>query len=257
MAHNDHKTATVKSAATAFEVLETLKNVDGAGVTELANTLGCSKSTVHRHLKTLYQYEFVIRDGNTYRVSLRFLEFGQHARTRRRAYRMVEPKVVELADETAERAQFIVEEHGRAVYVHHAAGNSAVRTPESGVGMRICLHATAAGKAILAFLPAERRLEIVEQRGLPALTAHTITEPDELLAALSDVRERGYSLNEEENIEGLHAVGVPVLDRDGHVIGAISVSGPSHRIQGERLTRDIPDLLQGVASELRLNLRYL
>lgn len=97
------------------------------------------------------------------------------------------------ADETAERAQFIVEEHGRAVYVHHAAGNSAVRTPESGVGMRIHLHATAAGKAILAFLTEERQLEIVEQRGyrlsqhIPSPNRTNSSQPSQTFANVDTV----------------------------------------------------------------------
>lgn len=244
----------VKSVDTAFRILEHLEREDGARVTEVADALDVAKSTAHRHLKTLQHIEYLVKEGDTYRLGLRFLELGEYISTREKAYVLAHKKVKELAEETDERAQFLVEEHGRLVYVHRETGRHAVET-DPGIGKRVDIHASSAGKAILAHLPDHRIDEIISQHGLPQFTEHTITDPDDLFAALETIRERGYAFNDEESIDGLRAVGVPVLSNDG-VVGALSVSGPTHRLKNDWFTNEIPDLLLGITNELELNLKY-
>lgn len=246
----------VSSVETSFSILEALKEEDGARVTELADSLSLAKSTVHRHLQTLLRNEAIVKEGDVYYVGLKFLEFGEYTRSRKEAFDLIETKVSELAEETQERVQFLVEEHGRTVYVYRETGQNAVRT-DPGIGKRTNIHASAAGKAVLAHMPETRVEEIIERRGLPAMTEHTITEPDSLLADLEQVRERGYSMNNQENLEGLRAVGVPVRSDDGAVLGGLSVSGPTYRFNGERIEEGIPNLLLGAANELELNIKHL
>ncbi|GAB3031565.1 IclR family transcriptional regulator [Natronobiforma cellulositropha] len=246
---------TVKSVETSFHIVEYLKDVDGARVTEVADALGIAKSTVHRHLVTLVEIGCVVKEGDIYDVGFRFLEFGEYAKTRKAAYAMAEEKVKELAAKTEERAQFLVEEHGQSVFVYRETGRNAVQT-DPGIGKRVPIHASAAGKAILAHLPTEEVREIIDQHGLVALTEHTITDPDALFAELEEIRERGYALNNQENIDSLRAVGVPVLGNNDQVIGSLSVSGPTHRFKGQYVEREIPDLLLGTANELELNIKY-
>ena len=93
-------------------------------------------------------------------------------------------------------------------------------------------------------------------RGLERQTQHTIVDPDALRTELDEIRERGYAFNIEESTNRLHAVGAPVTLPDGRVLGAISVSGPSHRMKGDRLEHEIPDLLLGIVNELELNIMY-
>lgn len=255
MSHTKNGGPRVKTALTVFAIIEALEEMGGAGITELANELGLAKSTVHSHLVTLHEAEYVVREEDRYHLSLKFLKLGEHARMRKREFRDTQQKVEELAETTQERAQFIVEEHGRGVYVHRAVGENAVHT-DPGVGHSIPLHMTAAGKAILAAFPDSRVEEILARHGLEAVTEHTITDEGELFDELEEIRERGYAMNLEENIAGLHAVGVAVRRNDGSVCGAFSVSGPSHRITGERLREELPNLLLGTANELELNLQY-
>jgi DNA-binding IclR family transcriptional regulator len=245
----------VASAETTLAVVHALRDLGGAGVTELAAHLDVSKSTVHRHLATLLDAEYLVREGDDYHLSLRFLTLGEHVRDRRDVARRASSRVDALAEETNERAQFIVEEHGYAVYVHTAMGDRAVRT-DSGAGVRIPMNSVSAGKAILAHLPEERVRAIVDRRGLPARTESTITDEAELFAELERVRERGYAINREESTPGLHAVSAPVMGPEGGVLGALGVSGPTHRLKGARLRETVPDLLLGVVNELELDLQY-
>lgn len=245
----------VRAAHTMFDITEFLRENDGATITEASNSLGYAKSTVLRHLTTLKALGYVVEEPDGYHLGLRFLTLGHHARHRRKGYELAKEKVEELAEKTGERAQFIVEETGQAVYLHRALGEQAVRT-DPGIGHRISLHATAAGKAILATMPEDQRFEIIEHLDFEALTSNTIMNRDELLTKLERVRERGYSFNKQENLEGLRAVGVAVRGPEKGAIGALSISGPTHRMQNERFEEELPNLLLGTANELELNIQH-
>ncbi|WP_323173356.1 IclR family transcriptional regulator [Natrialba sp. PRR66] len=245
----------VKTTETAFQMIELLMEENGMGLSELARELDLAKSTVHRHLSTLTDLEYVTREDDVYRTGLRFLEIGEQTRTRSDAYQLAEEKVADLAAETEERSQFIVEEYGEGVYIFRETGERAVHT-DSEIGKRIPIHATAAGKAILASLSDERINEIIDQRGLPALTEQTMTDEETLWAELAEIRDRGYSINDQENTSGLRAIGVPVQYENGEPLGALSVSGPTHRFQGTLFDETLPNLLLGTANELELNIKY-
>jgi DNA-binding IclR family transcriptional regulator len=173
----DDDLGTVQSARTLFDIVECVEGRDGTTVTEVSEELGYAKSTVHRHLTTLKEMGYVIEESDGFHVGLRFLDVGHSARVRQQGYDMAKEKVEEIATETSERAQFLVEEHGEAVYIHRAFGERAVRT-DPGIGSRIPLYATAAGKAILANLNGKRRTEIVESIDFEPITAATITETE-------------------------------------------------------------------------------
>jgi DNA-binding IclR family transcriptional regulator len=246
----------VTTVETALDVVEHLWRSERATLGELAGELDMAKSTVHRHLVTLRHRGYVVRgDDETYKLSLRFLDIGRRTQTSERAYVLAESKVTQLAEQTDERAQFIVEENGRAVYVHMASGDRAVIT-DTHIGKHTNIHASAGGLAILAHVDRERVEEILERRGLARMTQHTITDPEDLFDELDAIRDRGYSINDQGHIEGLRAIGVPVEGPTGEVVGALSVSGPTNRLSGERLTETLPQLLLGAANELELNIAY-
>jgi DNA-binding IclR family transcriptional regulator len=246
---------TLKSTDTMIRVLDVLKDRDGARVTEIADETEFSKSTVHRHLKSLEEHQFVVKEGDSYQIGLRFLDYGEYARKRGDIHDLASPLVDDLADETDERALFMTEEHGRGVYLYRGIGEHAVKT-NSRIGTYRYLHTIAGGKAIMANLPESRRNEILDRWGLPARTEATITDRDEFYRELEEIQERGVAFNDEETIEGLRAVAVPVTGPNGEVHGALSVSGPTHRIRGDWFREEIPNLLLGTANELELNLEY-
>lgn len=245
----------VKTAGTVFGIIELLRDRNGATVTEVATETGLAKSTASAHLNSLMELEYTVRDGNVYRLSTQFLSLGHHVRYSSPARVMSKDIVSELAEETNERAQFVVEEFGKGAYIHCFSGSRGVRT-DSAIGKRIHLHATAAGKAILAFTPEERVDEILDKWGLPEVTPRTITTREGLFEELESVRERGFGINDEETIEGLRSIAVPVKDSQGTVLGALGISGPTHRMKGDWFYEEIPDLLLAMVNELELNLKY-
>ncbi|QLG61791.1 IclR family transcriptional regulator [Halorarum salinum] len=246
---------TIGALGTSLRILEALKEIGGAGVTELAGELGLPKSTVYSHLRTLREHEYVINHDETYCIGLKFLDFGEHTRDRMDIYEVAKPEVQALAEETGELANLLVEEHGEGVYLFRAKGDRAVNL-DTHAGMRVNLHCTSLGKAILAYLPDERVDEILDRWGLPARTANTITTRDELEAELATIHERGYAKDNGERLAGLRCVGAPITDADDRAIGAVSVAGPTSRMKGEAFESEIAERLRSAANVIELNLTY-
>lgn len=251
MPEEQAKTPRIRTGARMLSVIEVLHEEGGAGVTTVADQLGIAKSTAHDHLRTLQERRYVVRRAGEYHLGFRFLELGQAAKDPWDEYPIIEETVEQLAAETEMRAQFLTAEHHEAVYVYRSTGRHSVPT-DSRVGVRIPMHAVAAGKAMLAEFPPERVDAVVEAHGLPALTGNTITDRDQLDAALERVRERGCAVNDEEAWEGIRAVGVPILEPDGSVLGGLSVSGSTHRVDPGALG----DRLLAAANEIKLEMKY-
>ena len=241
----------VQATMTSLEIVEMLRELDGARVTELADALDLSASTVHTHLSTLIETNYVVKSGDIYHLSLHFLGLANYVRNRRNAYAIADSYTDQLARETECRAVFVVEENGRGVYMYTYSGKHAV-WKYSTVGKRFHLHQTAAGKAILSQLPRERVIDIVEEWGLPASTENTTTDRSVLLKELDAIENRGVAFNTEEQLNGVKAVGVPVDDSDGRVVGAFSVASPANRMTKDRFNEEIPKTLLGVANEFEL-----
>ena len=245
----------VATVERAFDIVEFLREAETATLAEVTEAVDVAKSTAHRHLRTLEERGYVIREDDAFTLGMRFLDHGYFVRRRDPAYALAREKVESLAAQTDERAQFIVEEHGEAIYVHCESGSRAVMA-DSRLGKRLPIHATAAGLAILSAYDDERVETILDRRGLPELTPRTITDREELFEELERTRERGYSINDQGTIEGLRSVGAPVLGPEDGVVGALSISGPINRITGERFEEELPELIMGTTNELELNIAY-
>lgn len=247
--------STVKSVETTFDIIEQLHGQGEATMEDIVAAVDRSSSTVHRHLMTLRKRGYVVDKSGGYALSLLFLTYGGRSRDRLFMSEIIDRKVQQLSDRTGERVQFMVEENAQRVYVFTYSGPSGVKT-DATLGKRGPLHVSAAGKAILANLPHDRIELILNGRPLGGQTENAISDPDELRQELEAIRERGYAYNDEESTEGLRAVGVPVHDGDGSILGAFSVSGPAHRFRDTYFHEELPDLLMGAANEVELNLKY-
>lgn len=244
----------VQAVQNSLDIVETLRERSEAGVTELASELGLSKGTVHSHLSTLLENEYVVRDEDTYRLSLKFLQLSQSVKDELKEYEIVKQELDELAEKSGELAQFATIEHGKAVYLYKARGENAVQTA-SVPGKRQYLHCISLGKAMLAYMSQERVDEIIEKHGLPRQTENTITTREDLLEELEAIRERGYAFDDEEIIEGIRCVGAPVQAND-EVFGAVSISGPSTRMQGNRYREELPNMVARSANVIEINSKF-
>ncbi len=244
----------IKSTKTSFEIIHALQEMGPSRLSSIAEQVQLPESTTHRHLNTLQDLRYVSRQGNLYQIGLRFARLGRTAQTRDPRYIQAESYVKDLANQTEERVQFVVEEHGLGIYLYQETGSKAVRIGSS-VGRQAHLHCTAAGKMLLANYSADRVTEIIDRWGLPTYTEKTITDIDTLFEELERIKERGYAFNREEQVTGVNAVAVSVQHNDT-VIGVFSVSGPSHRLHGEWFEEQIPNLMLATANEFELDITY-
>ncbi|MEF8812428.1 MAG: IclR family transcriptional regulator [Halovenus sp.] len=246
----------LQTVGTMFEIVNLLKERDGVKATELAAELDLSRSAVYNHLITLQEHEWIVRENNEYHLSLKFFRYGIAVRNDNRLFSIAKPKVKELARETGETAHLTTEQHGYQVNLLKETNGPAVGESYHTQKLQQVSyhHDTASGKALLAFLPRERVEWILDRQGLPQKTAHTITDREALHAELERIRDRGYAINDEEEIEGLRAVGTAIQDTDGTVLGAVSVSGPTSRLKGSRFTDELPEKVMSAANVIELNL---
>ncbi len=245
----------VRTTEKTLRLVEALCDADGAGVTELADRVDMGKSAVHNHLSTLREHGYVVKEGDTYRTGLKFLEVGGQRRNRMELYRVAEPKVNELAQRSGELCNLMTEEGGVGVYLYRAKGEDAVDL-DTYAGRRTHLHNTALGKAILAHLPHDRVEEILDRHGLPPETDNSITDEAVLFEELDRVRERGYAVDDEERLKGLRCVAVPVRTSEGRVLGAMSISSPRSRMKGDRLEHEVPEMVRNAANVVELDINY-
>lgn len=243
----------LKTLETALDVVDFVQDREGASIVEIAEQIDLAKSTVHGYVKTLQRRGYLVREGDTYHVGMEFLDKGGHTRRRKSGYDLVIDKVDDLADRTGERAQFIVEENGYGYYVHTAIGENAVHV-DARIGKKMPLHASSAGKAILAELPADAVERIVDRWGMEPMTNRTITDRRELERELDEIRSNGYAVSDQESIDGLRAVGV-AISPGTEPVGAISLSGPAYRMIDDRFD-EVIDLILGVVNEIELELEY-
>lgn len=242
----------VKSVARAFEIIEALKELDGAGVSAIADQTGIPPSTVFNYLATLQEQEYVVKHGETYALADRFIHLGDYAKNRHELVAVASREIEPLVEEVGETVNVMVEEYGLGIYAHSRTAATGL-TNFAHTRKREHLHSTAAGKAILANLPPDRTDDILETRGLPRQTAATITDESTLRDQLDTIREAGVSYNDEENTPGIRAVGAPIRVGEAN-IAAVSVAGPINRFHDEVFRERLPELVSNTAKSIEADL---
>jgi DNA-binding IclR family transcriptional regulator len=213
----------------AVSVLMALADGRGhLGTNELARRTGINASTVSRLLATLAKDEFVQRVPATgrYRLGLRLIQLGNAALAGVELREIARPHLHALMEATGETATLAVPAGDTAVTVDFVQSPSTVRSVAE-VGRSSVLHATATGKVYLAWTGAPIAAS------LPALTPHTINDPDRLAEEVALVREQGWAQARGEREVELHAVAVPVLDARGRLAVILAVQGPAGRFADE------------------------
>lgn len=247
---------TLKTVETAIEIADYIQKCSGADIDEISEEFNIAPSTVHGYVKTLESKGYLTEKNNEFDIGLEFLAKGGYTRTRPSEYDFIIGKVDDLAKRTGERAQFIVEEHGRGYYIHTSTGEQAVQV-DAHIGKKIHLHASSAGKAILANLPKRKVEDIIGKWGSPAYTENTITDEQKLFQELDTIQDQGYATSDQESITGLRAVGVPIQPSDsGNLIGAISLSAPIQRLKDGWPNAEIADQVQSTVNEIELEVKY-
>lgn len=245
----------VRTVDRTLEIIEIVQELDGAGVSEVAERVDIGKSAVHNHLNTLAEKEYLSKQEDRYHIGLSFLGLGEYARNRMEIYNASRHEVDKLADETGELANLLIEQNGSGIYLYQSKGENAVEL-DTYEGKRIRLHCTGLGKAILAFRPHEEVKEILDTHGMPSMTDQTITDREPFFEKLETIRDRKYAADREERLTGLCCVAAPITDDEDRSVGAVSVSCPLHRVGEERFRDTLPNAVLSTANVIELEYNY-
>ena len=244
----------ISSVDRALEVLLVLQNYgQEMGVTQIAAAMGLHKSTVHRTLATLEQKGFVQQNMQTgrYWLGLKLYSIAMTMREKLPINRIARPYAQELADAFNEGVHLAVldrssEEYPRQIVIDKIESQKILSlTPP--VGSTTPAHCSALGKCLLAYA-GEAFLNRFLEHPLPAFTEKTITSWDVLQQELAEIRRDGYGTDKDELEWGLTCIAAPILGASGEIVAAISLSGPSSRIQGEQKAQIIDGVRQAAAA---------
>ena len=237
---------TIGSLQKALDVVEEMaRSGDGVGISELSRRLGLAKNQVFRVLKTLELYDYVHQQPDkSYRLGFKFFEIGQRVARQNDLVNVAVPIMDELRDATGESCHLVVRDGLLGVCVARRESPAMIRM-SAEVGRRYLLHAGACPKTLLAFQSPEVIEAVINRYGQPAYTERTITDPDLLRAHLREIRDRGYTISDEDIDAHAYAIGVPIYDHEGQVAAAISVAGPVFRLTEEKRPRVLALLVAG------------
>jgi DNA-binding IclR family transcriptional regulator len=247
--------AAVQSVDRALSVLEILAAQGEAGVTEVAAELGVHKSTAFRLVAVLESRGFVeqLADRGKYRLGFGVVRLAGAAAAQLDIAQQGRRICEALAADLEETVNIAILDSDRAVNVSQVRGPAALST-HNWVGQGTPLHATSSGKVLLAHAADAVRKSLLS-RELPRFTAATITDPEALQLDLDRIVEQGWGSTVEEYEVGLSAVAAPVRGADGDVVAALSVSGPSFRMDAQDFPRVARRVVAG-AEELSRRLGF-
>lgn len=219
----------------AFSVLSLLANGAPLSLAEISSAIGLNASTTFRMLASLDYHGYVERDeSGRYQLGLACLELAQSFQAGNALSRLALPELEKLRDEIKETVHLAVLDRADVVYLQKLPGLHAIGFLESRVGGRLPAYCTGLGKVLLAHLDPARVKEILKHEGyeqaLPRFTPTTITTVDGLLAALAEIRERGFGYDFGEHEPDVRCVAVPLFGPQGRCVAAISVAGPASRM---------------------------
>lgn len=243
-------------------VNNTLKIIDCLGesgalpLVQITEKLGLGKSSVFRMLSTLEQAGYVEKTPKLeYRLSPKFIELGSKVLNRINPNKIIQEYLIQLRDQFNESTHHgVISANLNVLVVNKATSERAIRMT-SEVGGTLPAYASGMGKAILAFSLDSELEQMIRQHEYFAYTNKTITDPDVLLQTLHTIKSQGYSMDDEEAEEGLTCYAAPILDNDGKAVSAISISGPTQRMEAQK--HEIITAVKQAAQEIAQKIGYL
>lgn len=214
----------------------------GATLTELADVTGHTKASVRRSLHTLCHLGYATQDGRQFQLAARALRLGSAFVVSDALTRLAQPILETTAERTKESASIAVLDSQDSVFVARATHRRSLSVG-LGVGARLPAYASATGRVLLAGQPRDAVRFMLSRMGRPALTVKTITSLPKVMQQVELAQRQGYALCDQELEIGLRSIAVPILDRHGRTIAAMSLSVATSRM-------DIPAIMDKLLPEL-------
>lgn len=222
---------------------------------DLAQASGLNKTTAYRILAALEHERLIMRTPQTgaYRLGPELIALGSLALRSHGLRAAARPVLESLAAETGETTTLEVLSNRQVLVLDEVSSRYLVGMSQD-VGSSLPLHATSTGKLLLAYAPPDE-IEEALAAPLPALAPCTMTDPDRLRAELEQIRSRGIAVAQEELEVGFVAIAAPIRSHDQSVVAAVSVGGPSLRLQGPRIA-EVGAQVQSAARAISQQIGY-
>ncbi len=223
---------------------------------EIAEALDLPESTAYRLVATLYKKGVLARDsdGKGYELHASLLRLQGGLRGRLDIRRLALPCLKALARESGETAQLSLLQGHEIVCAEAVSSPHTIRfIPEKGRALP--LHASALGRAVLAFVPEAFLDRYLQQTGLRAMTPYPVTDPREFRALLSQIRVQGWAVSFQQMYLGARGVAVPIFDHQAKAVASLGISGPHPRFS-DRRARSLVPVLRDQARVLSAALGY-
>lgn len=246
--------ARIQSIGRAKALLDAMADGDWVGLRDLAKATGLVKTTAFNLVNALADVGLVERDAEVgaYRLGLHHIVYGRAVERRLDIISVAKPHLVQLCTATRETVNLALPGPGEATIVESLEGSHNLRVT-SYSGTAASYHATACGRALLAYQPESFRQMVYSTGTLAKLTDKTVIDPEGLEQVLEQCRARGWTLEVEENETGSACLAAPIFDMTGKAIASVSVAGPAARFQPEaveELARTLLEHLSRVTEDL-------
>lgn len=253
---NKNSSSSIRTIQRACSILRCFTEDDPElGVTTISHKTGIHKSSTSRILSTLQQEGFVEQNhqNSKYRLGLGLVSLAGLVLERLELRDVVHPAIQELARITQETINISVLKDDECINIENISSPQPIQ--HTGLlGRRNPLHCTSTGKIFLAYMSEEERIQVLPEK-LQAYTPYTITDRSQLITELEDVLEQGYATAHQEFKEGLSAMAAPLRDYNGLVVATVSISGPTYRMDGERIETYLP-YLHNTANDISAKLGF-
>jgi DNA-binding IclR family transcriptional regulator len=239
----EQKQAGVGVIGKVLRILETIQASPAAlNLREICQKTNINKATAYRMLSHLQREGYVFRnDAGNYSFGIKLLQLGSHTDQRATLRESAQPFLQELWQVTGETINLAVLERGEVLYLDVFESPHVFRLA-SKAGMQRPVYSTALGKSLAAFVPLTQRRNLLAVQKFEASTPHTISSLAQFEKELERVRHQGYAVDDEESVLGARCISAPVLNRSGEAIAAVSVAGPTTRIDLGRIPAIVDEL---------------
>jgi DNA-binding IclR family transcriptional regulator len=251
----DKKTAALQSVQNGLRIVKLFTHERPIwGITEIANKLQLNKSTANRLVTDLAAEGFLQKEQNKYTLGFSLLSISGVITSHLEIHRESKDILKKVVGDLGETAHIAVLEGNEITYVHKIECLDPVPL-NSSIGKKNPVSCTSSGKVLVAFQKKNVISRVLEE-GLPRLGPNSVTDPEQFIHQLSQVKEQGYCICINELHENSVSIAAPIKDYTGEVAAAISVVGSRERIDDQKITPFTATIIKA-AEDISLRLGYI
>jgi DNA-binding IclR family transcriptional regulator len=248
----------IQKVVQALNILEQFHDdVDELSVTELSKRLSLHESSVHLLVATLMARNYIEQNNSTgkYRLGFKTLELSQTVLRQIDLYRVAHPVLASIFAKCGENTAVAVLRKQHVIELDAIQCEQPVQVL-SRVGVHFPVHCTAAGKALIALRPPDELEKLLGGMEFESFTPNTMTSADQLTSQLRQIAQNGFAIDDEERDRDVRGVAAAIYDYSGLAVGAVVITGPSCRVNLERINGELATLVQEGAREISAHLGF-